>query len=171
MIAYKSDGSVFNPSDADERKRFVEYRNRLNAGEPVLENMCKQEGLTLATDRLAYLAHWITPKIEKRRYTTRFFVAISPSGQEGLHDGSESVNSLWIKPEEALRKQEEGELLLIMPTIKNLQSICGYSNVEQLLKDKSSIDPTTIPTIEPKFFMEDGKMVGLLPGDEGYEEH
>jgi 8-oxo-dGTP pyrophosphatase MutT (NUDIX family) len=171
LIAYKGDGSVFNPSDADERKRFVEYRNRLNAGEPVLENMCKQEGLTLATDRLAYLAHWITPKIEKRRYTTRFFVAISPSGQEGLHDGSESVNSLWIKPEEALRKQEEGELLLIMPTIKNLQSICGYSNVEQLLKDKSSIDPTTIPTIEPKFFMEDGKMVGLLPGDEGYEEH
>ena len=171
MIAYKDDGSVFNPSDADERKRFVEYRNRLNAGEPVLEDMCKQEGLTLATDRLAYLAHWITPKIEKRRYTTRFFVAISPSGQEGLHDGSESVNSLWIKPEEALRKQEEGELLLIMPTIKNLQSICGYSNVEQLLKDKSSIDPTTIPTIEPKFFMEDGKMVGLLPGDEGYEEH
>ena len=171
LIAYKDDGSVFNPSDADERKRFVEYRNRLNAGEPVLEDMCKQEGLTLATDRLAYLAHWITPKIEKRRYTTRFFVAISPSGQEGLHDGSESVNSLWIKPEEALRKQEEGELLLIMPTIKNLQSICGYSNVEQLLKDKSSIDPTTIPTIEPKFFMEDGKMVGLLPGDKGYEEH
>ena len=41
--------------------------------------------------------------------------------------------------------------------------------LEELLQDKSSIDPSTIPTIEPKFFMEDGKMVGLLPGDEGYE--
>ena len=58
-----------------------------------------------------------------------------------------------------------------MPTIKNLESICGYSNVETLLKDKSSIDPSTIPTIEPKFFMKDGKMLGLLPGDEGYEDH
>ena len=133
--------------------------------------MCQTEKLTLATERLAYLAHWITHKIEKRRYTTRFFVAIAPSCQEGLHDGSESVNSLWIKPEEALQQQEEGKLLLIMPTIKNLQSICGYSNVEELLQDKSSIDPSTIPTIEPKFFMEDGKMVGLLPGDEGYEDH
>ena len=171
LIAYRDDGSPFDPSDIEERQRFVDYRNRLNAGEAVLEQMCQTEKLTLATERLAYLAHWITPKIEKRRYTTRFFIAISPSGQEGLHDGSESVNSLWIKPEEALEQQKEGKLLLIMPTIKNLESICGYANVEELLKDKSSIDPSTIPTIEPKFFMEDGKMVGLLPGDEGYEDH
>lgn len=171
LIAYREDGSPFDPSDTEERQRFVDYRNRLNAGEVVIEEMCQAEKLTLATERLAYLAHWITPKIEKRRYTTRFFIAISPSGQEGLHDGSESVNSLWIKPEEALEQQKEGKLLLIMPTIKNLESICGYANVEELLKDKSSIDPSTIPTIEPKFFMEDGKMVGLLPGDQGYEDH
>ena len=171
LIAYRKDGSAFDPSNSEERERFVDYRNRLNAGEAVLEKMCEEENLTLATERLAYLAHWITPKIEKRRYTTRFFVAISPSGQEGIHDGSESVNSLWIKPEDALQQQKEGKLLLIMPTIKNLESICGYSNVEELLKDKSSIDPSTIPTIEPKFFMENGKMVGLLPGDEGYEDH
>ena len=171
LIAYREDGSPFDPSDSEETERFVDYRNRLNAGEAVLENMCEEENLTLATDRLAYLAHWITPKIEKRRQTTRFFVAISPAGQEGFHDGSESVNSLWIKPEDALQQQKEGKLLLIMPTIKNLESICGYSNVEELLKDKSSIDPSTIPTIEPKFFMENGKMVGLLPGDKGYEDH
>ena len=95
--------------------------------------MCASEGIYLATDRLAYLAHWITPKIEKRRYATRFFVAQAPSGQEGIHDGSESVSSLWIKPEDALKRQEEGSLLMIMPTIKNLQSICGYSNTEELL--------------------------------------
>ena len=171
LIAYRDNGSTFDPSDADERERFVEYRNKLNAGESVIEEMCKEEHLTLGIDRLAYLAHWITPKIEKRRYTTRFFIAICPSGQEGLHDGSESVNSLWIKPEEALKRQKEGKLLMIMPTIKNLESICGFSNAEELLKDKSSIDPSTIPTIEPKFFIEDGKMVGLLPGDKGYEDH
>ena len=125
LIAFREDGSPFDPSDSNERNRFMEYRNRLNAGEAVLEEMCKNEKLTLATERLAYLAHWITPKIEKRRYTTRFFVAIAPQGQEGLHDGSESVNSLWIKPEDALQQQKDGKLLLIMPTIKNLECICG----------------------------------------------
>ena len=28
-----------------------------------------------------------------------------------------------------------------------------------------------VSSIEPKFFMKDGKMIGLLPGDEGYEDH
>ena len=65
LIAYREDGSPFDPYDSEERERFVDYRNRLNAGEAVLENMCEEENLTLATDRLAYLAHWITPKIEK----------------------------------------------------------------------------------------------------------
>ena len=59
---------------------------------------------------------------------------------------------------------------MIMPTIKNLQSICGYPNTEELLNDKNSIDPSTIPTIEPKFFIENGKMIGLLPGDPGYDD-
>jgi hypothetical protein len=133
--------------------------------------MCEKEGITLATNRLAYLAHWITPKIEKRRYTTRFFIALAPSGQEGIHDGSESVNSLWIKPEDALSRHAEGTLLMIMPTIKNLENICGFNNTEELLKDKVTMDSKDIPTIEPKFFIKDGKMTGLLPGDPGYDDH
>ena len=171
LLAYRKDGGNFDPEDESENDRFVDYRKRLNDGEKVLADMCKSEELFLATDRLAYLAHWITPKIEKRRYDTRFFIAQAPEGQEAIHDGSESVNSLWIKPEEALKQFKEGKLLMIMPTIKNLESICEYSNTKELLEDKNSINPYDIATIEPKFFMENGKMVGLLPGDEGYEDH
>ena len=171
LLAYRRDGSNFDPKDNSENDRFISYRKRLNNGEPVLAEMCKNEELFLATDRLAYLAHWITPKVEKRRYDTRFFIAQAPEGQEAIHDGSESVNSLWIKPEEALAQFEQGKLLLIMPTIKNLESICGYNNTKELLEEKNSINPYDIATIEPKFFMKDGKYVGLLPGDEGYEDH
>ena len=110
-------------------------------------------------------------KIEKRRYTTRFFIALAPAGQEGIHDGSESVNSLWIKPEEALSRHKEGTLLMIMPTIKNIENICGFSNTEELLNDKVTMDSKDIPTIEPKFFMKDGTLTGLLPGDHGYDDH
>ena len=171
LLAYRKEGGNFDPEDESEKERFVNYRNRLNDGEKVLANMCESEELFLATDRLAYLAHWITPKIEKRRYDTRFFIAQAPEGQEAIHDGSESVNSIWIKPEEALKQFEEGKLLMIMPTIKNLESICGFSNTKELLESKNAINPYDIATIEPKFFMENGKMVGLMPGDEGYEDH
>ena len=50
-------------------------------------------------------------------------------------------------------------------------NICGFNNTEELLKDKVTMDSKDIPTIEPKFFMKDGKMIGLLPGDPGYDEH
>ena len=171
LLAYRKDGNNFDPEDEAENERFIDFRKRLNEGEPVLAEMCKSEELFLATDRLAYLAHWITPKVEKRRYDTRFFIAQAPEGQEAIHDGSESVNSIWIKPEEALKQFEEGKLLMIMPTIKNLEDICGYNNTKELLEDKNSINPYDIATIEPKFFMKDGKYVGLLPGEEGYDDH
>ena len=52
------------------------------------------------------MSHWVTPKIEKKRYTTRFFIAQAPQNQEAVHDGKESINSLWIKPEDALKEME-----------------------------------------------------------------
>ena len=171
LLAYRKNGKLFNPDNSQEKNLYIKYRNRLNEGESILEEMNLKEDILLATDRLAYLSHWITPKVEKRRYTTRFFVAQAPSGQIALHDGTESINSLWISPQEAIKKQKEGELLMIMPTIKNLETICGYKNTEALLKDKISMNPKGIKTIEPKFFMEEGKLRGVLPGEPGYDNH
>ena len=58
-----------------------------------------------------------------------------------------------------------------MPTIKNLEDICGNNNTKELLEEKNSINTYDIATIAPKFFMKDGKYVGLLPGEEGYDAH
>lgn len=171
LLAYRKDEELFSPKNSSEKDLFIDYRRRLNEGESVLEEMSLKENILLATNRLAYLSHWITPKIEKRRYTTRFFVAQAPEGQDALHDGTESVNSMWIKPEEAIQKQKEGKLLMILPTIKNLEEICGYNNTKTLLEDKIAKNPKDIQTIEPKFFMEKGKLKGILPGEPGYEDH
>ena len=171
LLAYRKDGSDFNPENSNEKNLYIDYRKRLNQGESILQEMSTKEEILLATNRLAYLSHWITPKIEKKRYTTRFFVAQAPSGQTALHDGNESINSLWISPEDALEKHKKRELLMLMPTIKNLETICGYRDTDTLLKEKISMNPKDIRTIEPKFFMEDGKLKGVLPGEPGYDEH
>ena len=68
-------------------------------------------------------------------------------------------------------KGAEGTFPIIMPTIKNLEAISGFSTTGDLLDDKSKNNHQKSPSILPKFFMEDGKLVGLLPGDEGYEDH
>ena len=133
-------------------------------------NLCQKLDLQLAVDRLAYISHWVTPKSEAKRYSTHFFIALFPEGQTAKHDGSEGVKSIWIKPEDALAQGEKGEFPIIFPTIKNLESIRGFTDTETLLKNKVE-DQNNIVTVEPKIFMQDGKMVLLMPGDEGYDDH
>ena len=171
LLAYDENHNNLDFKDKDLRERFVNYRDRLNQRETILKEMCLEENITLSADRLAYVSHWVTPKIEKKRYTTRFFIAQAPQDQEAVHDGKESINSLWIRPEDALKRWEDRTILLIMPTIKSLEMICGFNSTQDLLDNKQNLDAGNISTIEPKFFMENGKLVGLLPGEPGYEDH
>ena len=171
LLAHRnSPGDPPNREDGDIQ-RFSNYRNKLNQREPIFENMCVEESLVLDTNRLAYLSHCITPKTERKRYTTRFFVTAVPEDQEAVHDGAEAVHSLWIRPEEALRQQKMGKLPMIMPTIANLRQICGFPSTDTLLQEKFAIDSKIIPAIEPKLFKRSGKWVGLLPGEPGYDKH
>ena len=170
LLAYRENGDLFGASDYEEMKIVASYREKLNKGEPVLLELCKELNLKLAVDRLAYVSHWITPKMEMKRYSTRFFIALAPSDQEAIHDGSEGVECTWITPEDAIKQGEEGKFPIILPTIRNLEAIVGFSSTDKLLENKVKYQ-SEVSSIEPKFFMKDGKMIGLLPGDEGYEDH
>lgn len=151
LLACRADGSLVEMRDPDLRARLTKDRARLNAGEKgALEELCEREGLGLATDRLAYVAHWITPMGTPSRYDTRFFVALAPEHQEALHDGHETVESHWIRPEVALARHGEGEMPMISPTIKNLEALCGYSSARALVEAKAAVDPRDIPTILPR---------------------
>jgi len=151
LLAANRAGEVLRLESLAIRERFAVWRDRLNAGESgVLEKMCSHEQLRLATDQLAYVSHWITPVDQPRRYDTRFFVARAPARQEALHDGYETVESAWIQPETALGRFAAGEMNMISPTLKNLESITGYSTTEELLEAKRAVDPSTIPTILPR---------------------
>ena len=151
LLATRADGRLLPLTDPDRRARFAAWRARLNAGEKgAFEAMCKEESLRLATDRLAYVSHWITPVTERKRFNTRFFLARAPSKQEALHDGFETVESAWIRPDSALDRWKRGDLNLISPTFTNLQGLVGYDSTESLLRAKRAVDPATIPVILPK---------------------
>ncbi|MBB83329.1 MAG: NUDIX hydrolase [Deltaproteobacteria bacterium] len=151
LLATRADGRLLPLTDPDRRARFAAWRARLNGGEKgAFEAMCKEESLRLATDRLAYVSHWITPVTERKRFDTRFFLARAPSKQEALHDGFETVESAWIRPDSALDRWKRGDLNLISPTFTNLQGLVGYDSTESLLRAKRAVDPATIPVILPK---------------------
>ena len=74
-------GGTLSLADPAARNRLGRDRTAVNAGERRFLDVCSAHGLTLATDRVHYFAHWITPQGAPRRYDTRFFVAAAPPDQ------------------------------------------------------------------------------------------
>src|SRR5216683_3306368 len=60
LLAYGPDGELLRIT-ADRRERYAAYRAATQKADPAFFDMLRAERLTLATDRVAYFAHWITP--------------------------------------------------------------------------------------------------------------
>ncbi|MEK9649721.1 MAG: NUDIX hydrolase [Gammaproteobacteria bacterium] len=150
--------------------RLKEDRVLLNEGTISFAQLLEKYDVNISVKNIAYCAHWITPTIEPKRFTTRFFVALAPSDIEGWHDGAELTDSLWITPSEALMEHQAGNFNLIMPTIKNLQVLSSFSSSLEVINHFNQLPIGVVETILPKFYKENGQWHGLLPGDYGYDE-
>ncbi len=170
LIANRENNSFFTPTE-DEAIKLEVLRSDLNNGKISFISILKQLKLKIALERLIYISHWITPDVETKRYTTRFFLTSLNEEVTMTHDDLEGTDSKWIGINEALEAHKAGRISLIMPTIKNLESISSYKNTQEMISAKNAIKAKDIPAIEPKFFKENGQWKGLLPGEYGYEDH
>ena len=144
-------------------------RNKLNNKEITFKDICLSESLNLRAKNIVPCAHWITPTIEPKRFDTRFFLAKVNVEQLASHDGFELTESFWIKPEDALAKLQNGEMSMILPTIKNIEKLAEFSTSTEAFNHFKGLGNNAIPPILPKFIKREGEWVGFLPGEEGYE--
>ncbi len=145
--------------------RLEAYRRACHADKRAFRAMLTSERLTLATDRLVYFAHWITPEESPLRFDTRFFAAVMPFGQEASGDGHEVIDLRWLAPGEALAAQKRGEISLRTPTLKNLALFDGAATSAEALE---RVRGREIVTMRPRVLVEDGRRRVLLPGDPGW---
>ena len=170
LLAIKNNGEELDLNGADKHK-FDNYRRMLLENKISLFEICKKENLSLNLNNIEPFSHWITPEIEIKRFDTRFFIAYIPAKQTEKHDGNELTDSVWISPKKALDRSLNGEMPMIMPTISNLQQCLEFDSGQKLLEHQSKLTNDDIPSILPKFFKNEGKWVGLLPGDEDYDNY
>ncbi len=168
LVACTAIGEPVLFSDEATIARMAEHRRGVNAGSLGFVAMMRQEGFHLDLRGLEYVAHWVTPIGPPRRFDTRFFVALAPEGQVATHDAGETVADRWVRPKDALDAHTRGELDMIFPTIRNLESIADFNSSHEVLEYARSL--TNIPKVEPRFVMRGDQMSIVLPGDEGYED-
>ncbi len=172
LLAYRdviaSGGQLVDMADPEARRRLAADRGELNAGTIGFFELLRREGLRLAVDRVHYFSHWITPEAAPKRFDTRFFVAALPPGQVPVHDDYETVDTVWVRPGDALARPAAGELDIIFPTMKNLEAIDRFATSDALLAAAAAVE--RVPTVLPRVVADHRGFRILLPGDPGYED-
>ena len=112
-------------------------------------------------------SRWITPEEVKVRFDTWFFVAAAPPGAEATVDGSECVDSRWLRPAAALDAFARDELMLVFPTIKHLEALAQAESVADALHNARTRE---VVPVQPKVMIRGEEAVILLPGEQGYDE-
>ena len=170
MLAKRKSGEKLNLKGHDKEK-FDMYRKDLINQKISFLQICEKENLMLSTENIAPLSHWITPDFEIKRFDTRFFIAYLPDNQIVQHDGMELTQSLWINPNDALKKAMEGDMQMILPTTENLKLCSSFNCAKDMLENQKNMTKNDIKPILPKFFKENGNWNVSFPGDKGYEDH
>ncbi len=168
LLARDADGALLSSDHV-----VFEERDAVHDGALGLRQLCDRHGLTPCLDELAWVAHWITPvgEVGARRFDTRFFVAAAPPEQLLSHDNHETVDSMWVRPADAMEQHRGGMLTMMPPTISNLRFLDQHQTVAEVMTAAWQIGtpPAVLPKITPGVAT---RKIGdvLLPGDPGYDD-
>jgi len=141
------------------------WRDKLAKDEASIVDLVEAEDLELATEFMTPFAHWITPTFVPKRFDTWFFLAEAPADQVALHDGSESVDSVWIGAQEAIDEAVAGRRTLVHATQKNLELLAEGGTVAGAIAQAAK---RRIVTVQPWVENRDGKRFLHIPPDAGY---
>jgi 8-oxo-dGTP pyrophosphatase MutT (NUDIX family) len=146
LLVGTRDGRPLVLSAADDDV-FAHARARLLADEDIFADLLDELDVRLDGAAVEYVAHWITPLVEPRRYDTRFFAAaLAGEGRVALH-AAEMTDALWITPGAALDRFHAGTLPMIFPTLKTLESLTDFDAPETALRAFAGRE---IPVILPR---------------------
>ena len=133
LLAYNN-GELVSFADPATHDRYAAFRDPLHDHDITLLEICEREQLELAVDRVHFYNRFVTPLGRPRRFDTRFFIASAPESQRGSHDQQETVDSIWITPQDALRRNAAKEFDLMNVTRIQLEWLSEYADKQALLK-------------------------------------
>jgi 8-oxo-dGTP pyrophosphatase MutT (NUDIX family) len=127
----------------------------------------EEAGIDLGPDsELVAFSNWITPAQVKIRYDTWFYLALMPAGQEPAIDCDEIIDARWMRPADALAAARAGEILIVVPTAKQLERLSEFGSAGELL---SFAQGRRIEPVQPRVIGSGEQARIVLPGEPGYD--
>jgi 8-oxo-dGTP pyrophosphatase MutT (NUDIX family) len=163
FVRGSGDTHVISKERAEVLKNI--YRQDLLSQKITFHEIVEAEDLVVASDLLIPFAHWITPITGRKRFDTHFLVAQSPDGHIASHDGSETLDTVWIDPLTAITEAEEGKRRVVFPTRMNLKKVSESTTVASAIK-LAKITP--VVTVLPEVHDVDGGRHLKIPIEAGY---
>jgi 8-oxo-dGTP pyrophosphatase MutT (NUDIX family) len=149
-----------------EGANLEKAREQLHVGASFID---LADELDMKIDAMALVpyARWVTPKMESKRFDTRFYIAVIPEGQDASHDGSETTSAVWLRPEGAIDDMIAGKIKLAPPTVRTLRWLADFDDAESVIDDALSRKP---PLVRPRLVTGDKGWFLALPGDPEHPE-
>jgi 8-oxo-dGTP pyrophosphatase MutT (NUDIX family) len=122
----------------------------------------EEAGIEVDPAGLVAYSRWITPRVVPVRFDTHFYLALAPPHSPPVPDGSETVDAGWFGPRAALDSHGRGQMPLVFPTIKHLESLLPFGAAEEALEvaRRRQVRP-----IEPEVVGEGEEARIVLPED------
>jgi 8-oxo-dGTP pyrophosphatase MutT (NUDIX family) len=146
-------GGAVDPEDGEGEEGFRACASR---------ELMEEAAIEIAAAELVAYSRWITPRIVPIRFDTKFYLGLAPAHSPPKVDGSETVDAGWFTPQDALDQHHAGDLSLVFPTIKHLESLLPYASAEEALDAARQRD---VKPVEPQVVGEGGDQRIVMPDD------
>jgi len=111
--------------------------------------LSEEVGVRVDPAELLPVGRWVTPAFNPRRFDTCFFLAGCPDGQEPRCDTPELDLGEWVEPGAALRKWEEGSIMMAPPIRHAMKTLAdGLDDIQRRMTSDPSARGGEIPAIE-----------------------
>ena len=126
----------------------------------------EEAGLRLDERALVTFSHWTPPPISPKRFLTWFFIARAPDADVTI-DGGEIHEHAWLRPEDAFRRRDAGQIELAPPTFVTLHELARQPSVEAALAMARERTPEQFTTAIARV---EAGAVAMWHGDAGYDD-
>ncbi len=161
-------GLLLHETDAPPAQQLEQRQalgQQLARGQDFLAGMAEVGLLPLQTRHIRPWSRWISPmmpSMSRRRFDTRFFVAVAPPDQHAVHDEHEITEALWLRPEQAIRQYWAGQMMLANVQLLTLMELARIPSARRALQLADQRKPLVI---QPEPHDIDGQRVVCYPGD------